>query len=148
MRITGLIVLSAMALVCGSAVARPTSRIEVDHARLSATLRFDSGRQTLRFLLRESAGVILTYRLTAPSGADIRASARLPGVTVPLWIGTTTPFGPNGWCTEAGERITCKVSEEWCPMPEGTWRFRVEKVAGPAGVVRLWFRVGAPPRQA
>jgi hypothetical protein len=139
------IVASAVALVCGSASAIPTSPVVVDGTRLTATLRFDSGRQTLRFRLREPTGVILTYRLTAQRGADIRASARLPGVTVPLWIGTTTPVGPNGWCTEAGEWITCRVSEEWCPMPEGTWRFRVEKVAGPPGVVTLWFRIGALP---
>jgi hypothetical protein len=28
-------------------------------------------------------------------------------------------------------------------MPEGTWRFRVEKLAGPPGEVTLAFRVGS-----
>ena len=144
MRASGLIVASAVALACGSAAATPTSRIDVDDRKLSATLRFDSGRQTLRFRLDEPAGVILTYRLSAPRGANIRASARLPGITVPLWI-ATTPVGPNGSCTEAGDRITCTVGEEWCPMPEATWLFRVDKLAGPAGDVTLTFRVGDPP---
>ncbi len=30
-------------------------------------------------------------------------------------------------------------------MPEGTWRFRLRKVAGPAGAVTLRFHVGPPP---
>ena len=33
-------------------------------------------------------------------------------------------------------------------MPEGTWQFRVNKLAGPAGDVTLWFRVGNPPGRA
>ena len=30
-------------------------------------------------------------------------------------------------------------------MPEATWHFRVDKLAGPAGDVTLWFRIGKPP---
>ena len=30
-------------------------------------------------------------------------------------------------------------------MPEGTWHFRVEKLAGPAGDVIVAFHIGTPP---
>ena len=29
-------------------------------------------------------------------------------------------------------------------MPEGTWRVHLRKLAGPAGAVTIWFRVGDP----
>lgn len=143
----GLIAASAFALACGSAAAMPASRAVVDRSNQSATLSFERGRQAITFSMHEPTGVILLYRISAPRGADIRASAKLPGVTVPLWIATTR-VGPSSSCTDRGERIICIVGMEWCPMPEGTWRFRVEKLGGPAGDVTLWFRVGSPPGQS
>jgi hypothetical protein len=96
----------------------------------------------LSFHLHEPAGVILLYRVSAPRGSDIRASAQLPGVTVPLLI-TTAAIDES--CTERGLRVICTVGVEGCPLPAGTWRFRVEKLDGPAGNVKLWFQVGDPP---
>lgn len=112
----------------------------------SATVHFGPGRQERVFELNEPAGVILLYRISAPAGATVRGSAQLPGVTVPLWIRTAPP-GPGSPCTSQGATVVCSVGEEWCPMPAGRWRFHLEKLAGPAGDVRLWFRVDKPPGQ-
>ena len=30
-------------------------------------------------------------------------------------------------------------------MPAGNWLVRLHKLAGPAGDVTIWFRVGRPP---
>jgi hypothetical protein len=143
----GFLVAVALAGACGAGSAIPATEDVVEIRSHAAILRLDSGRQMHTFSLHEPSGVILLYRLSAPPGASFRATAQLPGVTVPLRI-ATTPLGPSSSCTEEAGRVDCTVGEEWCPMPEGTWRFRVEKVAGPAGVVTLWFRVGVPPRQA
>jgi hypothetical protein len=140
------LLVAALLAGCGSAAGSGPSGAVAPSA-YSASLHFDRGRQTLSFRLHEPAGVILLYRLTAPRGAEIRASAQLPRVTVPLWI-ATAPAGPSSPCTELGTRLSCTVGEEWCPIPEGNWRFRVDKRAGPAGDVMLVFRVGNPPAQA
>jgi len=105
---------------------------------------FRAGGDARSFRLVEPAGVILLYRLSAPAGADVRASVQLPSVTVPLLIGTKRT-GPSGACTRSGRAVVCTVGEEWCPMPAGTWRVRMRKRSGPAGPVRLTFRVGPPP---
>jgi hypothetical protein len=110
----------------------------------SATVHFGPGRETRILNLDEPAGVILLYRIRVPADVTVRGSAQLPGVTVPLRIGTMSP-GPSSACTNEAETVVCTVGEEWCPMPAGRWRFRLEKLGGPAGDVKLSFRVGKPP---
>jgi hypothetical protein len=110
----------------------------------SATVHLGHGRDVRSFSLHEPSGVILLYRISAPRGADVRASVRLPRITVPLRI-ATRPNGPSSACTTRASHVTCTVGEEWCPMPAGTWEVRLEKRAGPAGEVTLTFRVGPPP---
>jgi hypothetical protein len=139
-----LIPAALLAVVCGSATPASTSNAAVVVAANSGTLHFYAGRQSLSFQLHEPAGVILLYRLSAPRQAKVRGSAQLPRITVPLRI-ATGPTGPSGSCTTLRARITCTVGEEWCPMPEGTWRFRVEKLGGPAGDVIVAFHIGTPP---
>ena len=129
------LVLAALVLVGD---ARPASR------SYSVAATFGAGRETRSFRLDKPDGVILLYRLSAPAGADVRTSVQLPGVTVPLLI-FTGRTAPRGACRRSGARVVCTVGEEWCPVPAGTWRVRIQKRAGPAGPVKLTFRVGAPP---
>ncbi len=89
--------------------------------------------------LREPAGAIRLYRLSAPRGARVAGSMQLPGITVPLVIGTTPTDLVR--CRAAADRIVCAVAEEACPMPAGVWRLRLRKLAGPPARVTLWFRV-------
>jgi hypothetical protein len=126
--------------------AGDTGRAAVETGIGSATAHFGPGRQERLFQLDEPAGVILLYRISAPAGVSVRGTAQLPGVTVPLRIRTAPP-GPDSPCTNQRATVVCTVGEEWCPMPAGRWRFRLEKLAGPPGDVRLWFRVGKPPGQ-
>jgi hypothetical protein len=105
-----------------------------------ATAHFDEGKQSVSFRLHEPEGTIRLYRISAPRGAKVRAFAEIPDVTVPLRI-ATGPTGPSSACANVGARVTCTVGEEGCPMPEATWHFRVEKLAGPAGNVIVSFRV-------
>jgi hypothetical protein len=110
----------------------------------TATVRFGGGHELRALVLNEPAGVILLYRISAPRGTDVRASVQIPGVTARLQIATPPTALPRS-CTSRRSRVTCTVGEEWCPMPEATWRVRLEKRAGPAGDVILTFRVGNPP---
>jgi hypothetical protein len=145
--LVGLIVAAAaFPLGCGSASGCLASGGALVTSMYAATAHVDDGRQSFSFRLHEPAGTILLYRISAPRGARIRAFAQLPHVTVPLWI-ASGPAGPNGPCTNLAARISCTVGEEGCPMPEGTWHFQVEKRAGPAGDVIVWFRIGKPPGQ-
>lgn len=149
-----LFILAALAAGCGSspgtryATFLPPRFAALNPAVVtstySATLHFHGGQQSLSFRLHEPAGVILLYRISAPRGVKVHGTAQLPLITVPLHIATRRP-GPASSCVELPSRIVCTVGEEWCPMPEGTWHFRVDKLSGPAGDVRLWFRVGTPP---
>jgi hypothetical protein len=131
----------------GGAPHRISSKAAVEKGTDWATVHFDQGRQALSFRLHEHGGVILLYRISAPRGVKVRGSARLPGITVPLQI-ATKPIGPSSSCAKLGGRVSCTVGEEWCPMPDGVWRFHLEKLAGPSGEVIVWFQVGEPPRKS
>jgi hypothetical protein len=111
----------------------------------SVTVRFGDGRRSASFRLREPEGVILRYRLRAPVGTRIHGVTQLPSVSAPLSI-DIAGTRPSSTCDRRGQTVACTVGEEWCPMPAGTWRIRLRKLAGPAGNVTLVFRVGAPPR--
>jgi hypothetical protein len=114
--------------------------------RYSTTVHFEAGREAASFGLAQPEGVILLYRVSAPVGVEVRGTAQLPSVTVPLSI-TTSRLGPSSGCITSGDRLICTVGMEWCPMPEGVWRFRLVKIAGPPGNVTLTFKVGQPPGQ-
>ena len=106
----------------------------------SATLRFGGGHETLAFRMREPAGAILLYRVSAPKGTRVRGSAQLSGATVPLRI-ATTPVSRGTGCSELVDLVICTFAEQACPMPPGLWRFRFEKLDGPAAEVRVEFEV-------
>jgi hypothetical protein len=111
-----------------------------------ATIHFRGGHETRSFRMREPAGVILLYRISAPGGARIRGSAQLRPLTAPLQI-RTFPFSPSSACAHRASRLICTVGEEWCPLPGGTWVVRLQKLSGPPGDVTLRLRVGTPPRR-
>jgi hypothetical protein len=110
------------------------------------TIHFDAGRHSKAFRMHEPKGVILLYRIQAPTGTRIRGTSQLPPLTVPLVI-ATSGVGPASSCHTRGARLTCTVGEEWCPMPAGVWRIHLHKLDGPPGPVTIWFRVGPPPAQ-
>jgi hypothetical protein len=128
-------VVFAVAFLAGSSSATGAQRT------YSATVHLGSGRQSRSFRLHEPAGTIQLYRISAPRGADVRGVVQIPRVTAALRI-ATGPTALNGSCAERGSRVTCTVGEEGCPMPEATWDVHLNKRAGPAGDVTLWFRVG------
>ena len=152
-RLGALLVAAAVAGGCGSAAVAEHTVAPAIHAvasgppvglsRHSATVRFGEGRQAVDFALREPAGVIVLYRISAPAGTRVEGTTQLPHLTVPLLI-RTSRTGPSSSCSRHGRRVVCTVGEEGCPMPEGTWRVHLRKLAGPAGAVTIWFRVGDP----
>lgn len=100
-----------------------------------------AGATVKRFDIAEPAGVIRLLRITVPH----RTSANLTGVIPDLaGIAIRTPRShvPSESCQQRGEVDICTQAEEACPMPAATWRFRLQKRAGPAGQVRVEFIVG------
>src|SRR2546423_8042052 len=134
----GAVALVAALALCGGSAAGSAAVVTSTYW---VTLHFDRGRHSLPFRMHEPAGPIRLYRISAPRGTKLRAYAQLPRTTVPLRI-ATGPIGPGSACVELRSRISCTVGEEGCPMPEGTWHFRVEKLSGPAGDVVVSFRTG------
>jgi hypothetical protein len=110
----------------------------------TAVVHFGAGREVRSFRMREPAGVILHYWISAPAGARVRGWAQIPHLTARLEI-RTNPYGPRSGCVRRRARIVCTQGEEWCPMPRRTWHFRVLKLLGRAGNVVVRFRVGRPP---
>jgi hypothetical protein len=114
------------------------------HPRPAAVVaHFGTGRHVRSFTLREPAGVIVRYRISAPAGVTVLAWAQVPHLTAPLEI-RTVPAGPSSSCARRGSRVVCTQAEEWCPMPRRTWHFRVLKLTGRAGNVVVRFKVGRP----
>jgi len=93
-----------------------------------------------RLHVSEPAGVIRLLRITVPNGTRADITGVIPGVAA---IGISTPqrFIPSETCQRRGGVDVCTQAEQACPMPAATWQFRIDKLAGPAGQVRLDFVV-------
>ena len=143
-----------LAAVFFSVLAQPAA----DAARSPTTPRsggfqtsrvFDlgAGQATRTFTLRERSGVILLNRITVPQGVRALVEATIPGLAgarVTSWLARNDP---SLSCRLRGASEVCTQSEEWCPMPQATWHFRLVKLSGPAGPIRLDYVVAAPPQQ-
>jgi hypothetical protein len=107
---------------------------------LIASLPAGAARRT--FYVSEPAGVVLLTRLVVPRGAQVRVAAEIPGVA---GVGVSTPGIAPDECRTDRTTTICTRGQEWCPLPSARWRITFDKRAGPAGTVRLLFRVGPPP---
>lgn len=103
-----------------------------------------SGPAHRSFVLRRPAGVVLLLRLTVRHGIRAWAEGEVPGLAgVRAWSWPRRG-DPALSCARSGATDVCVQGEEWCPMPAAAWRFRVRKLSGPAGDIRLDFVVGRP----
>jgi hypothetical protein len=134
------------------------SRVPAAHKRQSAAVSRVAGFQTTRsfelgrgravrtFALRERSGVILLNRMTAPRGASVVVDERIPHVAGARVTTPPSRTAPSPSCHKTNNgSVACTQGEEWCPMPQATWRVRLVKRTGPAGLVRVDFVVAAPP---
>ena len=86
--------------------------------------------------------MILLLRVVAPAGTRVRVTGTMPAVA---GVSVSVPrpqFDPAETCTSHGGSVACVQGEEACPMPPATWHFRVRKISGPAGRIRVDFVVG------
>ncbi len=115
---------------------------------LGQTVHVGPGASEASFRVKEPYGIITLFRVTVPHGAVVKVEGRLrriAGVTLSTSARDRTLWYPSLSCSQRGAADVCVQREEWCPMPQGTWRFHVAKSSGPAGVVRIEFVVGQPP---
>ncbi len=111
------------------------------------TFHLGAGRATRTFTFRERDGVILRNRLTVRRGVRVVVDARIPGTAdVKIWSWARR-YDPSLSCSLHGALDVCTQGEQWCPMPQATWHFRLVKLSGPAGPVRLDYVVAAPPKE-
>jgi hypothetical protein len=111
------------------------------------TFELGAGRTTRTFTLRQRDGVILVNRLTVSHGVRAFVDARIPGLAgarVSSWMSRNDP---SLVCRRRGAFDVCTQAEEWCPMPQAVWHFRLVKLSGPAGPIRFDYVVAAPPAQ-
>jgi hypothetical protein len=106
--------------------------------RNSRLLRVASGETLTLFDLTEPAGVVRLLRVTVPHGTRATLTGVIPRVAA---VGISTPGTAVGseTCERRSAIEACAQAEEACPMPAATWRFRLRKLAGPAGVVAIEF---------
>jgi hypothetical protein len=129
-------VLVGIAILGSSALAKP---MVTGDGRLSVRMR--AGASTSRAAVVEPAGVIRLLRVVAPAGTRAKVTgviSRLARVSVSIPIARSDS---SGSCERQSGAVVCNQGEEWCPMPAATWRFRVRKLAGPAGRIRIDFVV-------
>jgi hypothetical protein len=100
-----------------------------------------AGATSRTLWVKRPAGVVLATRFSGPRGIWLRVFATIPGVA---GVGVGGAPGRLDVCREVGARATCSRAQEWCPMPAARWRITLTKRSGPAGVVRVTFRVGLP----
>lgn len=147
-RVTRVAVLAALigSVVALPALARSSGPGETfDRFQTSRTFNLEAGNVVREFTFRERSGVIIVNRLTVQRGVRAFVDARIPGIAgagVSTWPRQSDPFLS---CRNAGRTSICTQAEEWCPMPQAIWRFRLVKLGGPAGPIRFDYLVAAPP---
>ena len=128
------------------AVSRHQARQHPAMFQTTRTFRLGAGRATRTFTFGERSGVILRNQLTVRPGVRAFVDARIPhlaGAKVWSWAARNRP---SAGCRRDGAFDVCTQGEEWCPMPQATWHFRLVKLGGPAGPVRFDFVVAPPTR--
>jgi hypothetical protein len=130
---------------CGGSLIQSGQRLEGETIRLTARpasrrIGVGAGATGTRFLVSEPVGVVLLLRLTVPHGTRASVTGSIPGLA-----GVMIATGRTETCNRHGSVDVCTQPEEWCPVPAAAWRFRLNKLAGPAGQIRLDFVVGQPP---
>jgi hypothetical protein len=105
-----------------------------------------AGRVTRTFTFRERDGVVLRNQLTVRRGVRVVVDARIPNAAdLKIWTWVRRD-DPSLSCRRDGGFDICTQGEQWCPMPQATWHFRLVKLSGPAGPVRFNYLVAAPPK--
>ncbi len=138
---------SAHAVVAApaGAVSRRQPRQPSAVFQTTRTFQLGAGRATRTFTFREQSGVIVRDQLTVRRGVRVVVDARIPdvaGATVWSWAARNDP---SLSCRRDGGFDVCTQAEQWCPMPQATWHFRLVKLSGPAGPIRFDYVVAAPP---
>jgi len=109
------------------------------------TFHLGPGRASRTFAFREHSGVILLNRLIVRRGVRVVVDARIPHLAGARVVSWQSQNDPSLSCSERRAPVVCTQGEEWCPMPQATWRFHLVKLSGPAGPVRFDYVVAAPP---
>jgi hypothetical protein len=145
----GLYLIAAMALLVFAGPAASASKVAAPAPsttfEITRTFVLGAGRATRTFSFHERGGVILVNRLTVRQGVRVFLDARIPrlaGARVSSWPSRTDP---SLTCSRHGAFDVCTQGEEWCPMPQAVWRFRLVKLSGPAGPIRFDYVVAVPP---
>jgi hypothetical protein len=136
------LVLLALAQPAGAAARRASHAFQT-----TRMFELGAGRAIRTFTLHERGGVILVNRLTVSHAVRAFVDARIPGLAgarVSSWMNRNDP---SLVCRRRSAFDVCTQSEEWCPMPQAVWHFRLIKISGPSGQVRFDYVVGAPPAQ-
>jgi hypothetical protein len=81
--------------------------------------------------------------MIVPRGTAASVSVEIPGIA---GVAVDTRDLASNTCRSSGRLVVCTRWQEWRPMPAAGWRVTLVKWAGPAGVIRFVFVVGAPPR--
>jgi hypothetical protein len=102
-----------------------------------------AGASMNRVEVSEPAGVIRLFRVVAPAGTHLSVTGRVSGLAVVSISLPLVNHDPSETCARHGRSVVCSQSEEACPMPPATWQFRLRKLAGPAGRIRIDFVVGS-----
>lgn len=116
------------------------------HRRLrTRTIHVKAGATPKRFELSAPSGAIRLFRVTVPHGTRATLTGTIPSVAG-IGISAPSPRDDSGnTCRRHGAVDVCTQAEEACPMPAATWHFRLHKLAGPAGEIRLDFLIGRYP---
>lgn len=101
-----------------------------------------AGASADRVVVSRPAGVIRLLRVIAPAGTHVRVTGVISGLAgVSISLPQARDDNAES-CTRRGGVVACSQGEEACPMPAANWHFRVRKLEGPAGRIRIYFVVG------
>jgi hypothetical protein len=136
------VAIALVSLLCaaGDSNAAPS---EEGGTATSRWFRLPAGPTSRTFTMRRPYGIVRLARITTTRG--IRASVEATAGQLMAVSLNNDPKrdDPARTCRRDGDAELCTQATEGCPAPAAVWRVRLEKLGGPAGLVRFEFVVSA-----
>lgn len=109
--------------------------------KTSRWFQLPAGPANRTFKMRRPSGIVRLTRITTAYGIRASVTATVGRLIAVSVSNDSERYDPVRRCRREGSLMICAQAQEGCPAPAAVWRVQLEKLGGPAGLVRFDFVV-------
>jgi hypothetical protein len=132
--------LVSLLCVAGGSNAAPTLEGQTATSRW---FRLPAGPTSRTFTMRRPHGIVRLARITTTRGIQASVEATAGPLMAVSLNNDRRRDDPARTCRRNGDVEVCTQAIEGCPAPAAVWSVHLEKLGGPAGLVRFEFVISA-----